>query len=289
MKQIAVLLFFFSTLSLPAQLLNRAFERADGSTMLLGRITVDRLQQEPFASWFDENYSNYEVKDSILQIVELPDSITIFMGTWCGDSKREVPRFLKMLDHRGFDSGKVGIVALNTGFQNYKQAPEREESGMDIHRVPTFIFHDSDSNELGRIVEEPVLSLEQDTKDILNGKKYETYYPAANDLIDKLKNYPVDRLVKMRSELLKDYSGKAKSEYELNTYGYVLWSSFQLIGAEFVFDLNQKLFPDSKTVYYALCNIKSNLGKAKEAKKVLKEGIKRHPDDERLQEMWSSI
>ena len=268
-----------------AQPIDRFFEKADGTINLLGQASLERLQQAPFNNWYDTTYSKYEVDTETLNTLTLPDSITIFMGTWCGDSKREVPRFIKLLETADFAPSKLRIICLNTGFQNYKQAPEREEAGQDIHRVPTFIFHSESKEEIGRIVEEPVISLEQDLKTILEGSPYETYYPVANDLIQKLKNETVESLRKDKNKLVATYQGKSVSEYELNTYGYVLWSSFQLTKAEFIFELNTLLYPNSSYPYRTLANFKSNFGKPKEAMSIVKKGLKVDPENESLLNM----
>ena len=61
---------------------------------LVGKITRANLEVLPYAEWFTLNYNNYTLdKQTITSFKEeLSDcEITLFMGTWCGDSKREVP------------------------------------------------------------------------------------------------------------------------------------------------------------------------------------------------------
>ncbi len=274
-------LFLFGYL-LTGQQLNRTFPRADGSVHILGQASLQRLEEDPFREWYAKSYDEYNVDFETIKSTQLPDSITIFMGTWCGDSKREVPRFIKMLEQTEFKLEKLKVICLNTGFQNYKQAPDREEAGVNIHRVPTFIFHDTQKNEVGRIVEEPVISLEQDLKDVMEGKPYETAYPVVNDLIKKFDTYSVKGLRKMMSSLEKEYQGRAVSEYELNTYGYVLWAAFDLMKAEFVFELNTRLFPGSSIPFSTLARFKGNMGKHKEALTSIKKGLAVDPENERL-------
>lgn len=234
-------------------------------------------------------YQSYEVDKAPLQRIDLPDSITIFMATWCGDSRREVPRFVKMLEAKNYDLERLKIVCLNTGFQNYKQSPEGEEKGVNLHRVPTFIFHDQNQSEVGRIVEEPVVSLEQDLVDILSGNPYKTAYPIAQDMIQKFETHSVSDLKGMMKSLVKEYAGKTKSAYELNTYGYVLWTSFQLTKAEIVFELNAKLHPESANVLSALARFKAGLGKEKEAIKTMNAGLEIEPENKRLLDLKSSL
>ena len=282
MKILITLSLFLSSYLLSAQQLNRTFPRANGAIHILGQASLDRLQEDPFQEWYAKSYGAYEVDKKTIESTQLPDSVTIFMGTWCGDSKREVPRFIKILEHAEFNLDKLKIVCLNTGFQNYKQAPEREESGLNIHRVPTFIFHDEEQSEIGRIVEEPVTSLEKDFKEVMDGNLYETAYPVANDLINKFDTYSLKELRKMMPSLVNEYKGKAANEYELNTYGYVLWAAFDLMKAEFVLELNTKLYPESTVPFSTLVRFKENLGKRKEALAGLKKGLTIDPENERL-------
>ncbi len=34
------------------------------------------------------------------------------MGTWCGDSKRETPRFYKILDETGFNQNNFELITV---------------------------------------------------------------------------------------------------------------------------------------------------------------------------------
>lgn len=282
MKRILWITLVFGAVASQGQPVNRSFENTDGSLKLLGLATAERLSEGPFDEWYGKNHSEYKVDVSVLRDVSMPDSITLFMGTWCGDSKREVPRFIKILEAKNYDFNKLTIVCLNSGFQNYKQAPDREERGMNIHRVPTFVFHDSEGGEIGRIVEEPVVSLETDMKTVLSGQEYATAYPAVADLLEKFENYSLKELRKMMPKLKDKYKEIAASEYELNTFGYVLWTSFQMTKAEFVFELNIAAFPEVARHYQTLARFKNSLGKEKEALSIVNKGLKMEPEHEAL-------
>ncbi len=58
--------------------------------------------------------------------------------------------------------GKVTFI----GVDNSKLSPIGEYNSLDIQRVPTFIFY-KNNIEAGRIIENPVTSLEQDIINIL--------------------------------------------------------------------------------------------------------------------------
>ena len=84
------------------------------------------------------------------------------MGTWCPDSRREVPRFMRILDVWKFHLTKVTFI----GVDNAKLSPVGEYEKLKIQRVPTFIIY-KNNIEAGRIIENPVTSLEQDMVNIL--------------------------------------------------------------------------------------------------------------------------
>jgi thiol-disulfide isomerase/thioredoxin len=142
--------------------------------MLLGHCTISKLKEEPFDSWFVPNYTNYKPDSSLLTDVAKAirkKHIDIFMGTWCGDSKREVPAMLKILNEIGFDSVDISLITVGNNAELYKKSPQGEELGKNIVRVPTFIIYDK-KKEIGRIIEYPVESLERDLLKILRKEPY---------------------------------------------------------------------------------------------------------------------
>ena len=88
------------------------------------------------------------------------DRVEVYLGTWCPDSLREVPKFLKIVDELKSKYGKdlaVSFYALDRD----KQKPADLIAGKDIEKVATFIVYRGD-NELGRIIEKPKGLLEDD-------------------------------------------------------------------------------------------------------------------------------
>lgn len=143
------------------------FDEKANQDIILGFCTEDGLTSEPFNEWFDLEYESYEVNKEILDQVNrdmLADiNIYIVMGTWCSDSKREVPRFLKVLDYLDIFDDQLIIIGVDRNKQAEKTGVER----MNIELVPTIIFY-LDNNEIGRIIESPVNSLEEDMFNILS-------------------------------------------------------------------------------------------------------------------------
>ena len=174
---ITVLLFAMPTIELYAQtdpLYYQKVKDASGNDMLLGNCSRQSLLQAPFVQWFQNNYDNYTVDSATCRFIAplLKDNkVTIFLGTWCGDSKREVPRILKMLDCCNFPADQLSLIMVGNQGDAYKKSPRHEEEGRNIVRVPTIIIEDT-GKETGRIVEYPVVSLEKDLLSILRNEKY---------------------------------------------------------------------------------------------------------------------
>jgi hypothetical protein len=97
------------------------------------------------------------------------------MGTWCGDSRREVPRIYKLLDYCQVSPSQLQLVNVSNSDTAYKQSPGHEEQGLNIRRVPTLLIFEG-QHEVGRVVESPVTSLEKDILAIVTGQPYEHRY-----------------------------------------------------------------------------------------------------------------
>lgn len=141
---------------------------SDQATWLLGFFNPRQLKSEPHSAWFYKGYDGYKPgQEAMSALEELGTeglSIKIVLGTWCPDSRREVPRFMKILDLWQFP----GDMLILIGVDNSKLAPVGGYEQLDIQRVPTFIIY-KNNVEAGRIIENPAASLEQDMVNILRG------------------------------------------------------------------------------------------------------------------------
>lgn len=126
----------------------------------VGRITREQLGPE-FLTAYDTVHIQTEFVDMIRQ-ANAGVHMLVFLGTWCGDSKREVPRFLKIVDAAGITTDRITLLALD----RKKTSPEGVEVRYVIERVPTFVFLKKET-EIGRIVETPQTTLEGDILTIL--------------------------------------------------------------------------------------------------------------------------
>jgi thiol-disulfide isomerase/thioredoxin len=138
----------------------------DQATWILGYFKPERLFQPPYSEWYIKGFDGYQfnrvVTDKLREMDKSGITIKIVLGTWCPDSRREVPRFMRIIEAIGFPADQMEFI----GVDNVKISPIENYEALGIERVPTFIFF-RNNVEAGRIIENPVSSLEQDMLDIL--------------------------------------------------------------------------------------------------------------------------
>lgn len=254
-----------------------------GTPFLLGKINKEGLTSDNYKTWFSKEYDNYQPNQETINKISniLNDyTITMFLGTWCGDSKREVPRFYKMLEASNYPMEQLTVVALSGKPNMYKQSPNHEEKGLNIHRVPTFIFY-KNGVEVNRIVESPVVSLEEDIQSILDNNYKPNYkvVTKVNKMLQEFGTKKFNRKIKKQILVLKK---NVKSMYELNTYARILKSTNRTKEAIEVLKLNTKLFPEKPGVFVSLANTFYSSDNKEEALVNYEKGLKLNPDNEKL-------
>jgi hypothetical protein len=141
-------------------------------------LTSDSLYKAAPEFWpIPGAYQPHENAVQLLRGYNEPATVLIFFGSWCSDSKREVPKFfttLNLVNNKNFSAKLYGLDRTKKDATGFAEA-------FKIEKVPTFIFlkgaRDFAANgpawngptggELGRITEEPSSSLEQDWVKIL--------------------------------------------------------------------------------------------------------------------------
>jgi len=137
---------------------------------LIGTCTRAGFQKEEFKTWFQKGYNEYKPDAEIVnklkeQALYKDVSIKIIFGTWCGDSRRELPRFYKIADEANIPDNIESLTAIDTK----RSSRDKKLDSVEFTRIPTFIFY-KNGKEIGRIVESTKESLEKDMLSIL-GKK----------------------------------------------------------------------------------------------------------------------
>jgi hypothetical protein len=145
---------------------------------LWGKIPSQALWANPYAEWFKKGYDYHQPDTQLLPALQLAMDgcrFQLFLGTWCGDSKREVPKILKIMSALGCKTQDLDIIALSNQGNDYKKGPQGEEKDLNIVRVPSLLVY-RNNKALGRIIEYPVESWEKDLLKILRGETYTPHY-----------------------------------------------------------------------------------------------------------------
>jgi thiol-disulfide isomerase/thioredoxin len=282
MKKVFVTACFFLSMSLFAQ---------NTEPKLLGTVSEDALRKEPYSLWFVKNYDDYRPnQDIIIQLKNYPPegrlsiyTIKIFFGTWCGDTKREMPKMMKVLDKIDFPKSNITFIALDNDDNAYKQSPNHEEKGMSIYRVPTFIFYEK-GTEIARINELPVQSTERDLLQIFQKKLYVPNY-TSHALVDNwLKQGLLADENLSAAGLARQAHAAVISEGELNACGYVLMSRNANQEAVNVFRINANLFPKSPNCYDSLAEAYLKMGSKTKAITMYEKALELDPSNKKLVE-----
>lgn len=167
MKNFILILISLITSKIFAQQFNNStVDTVKNKKMLIGYCTREAFQDTAFKDWFDEQYNSYQPDYETIDQLEgkLDDvTITIVMGTWCSDSREQIPAFYKILDELNYPSDKVTLICVD----RKKKGLSNEADGLNIELVPTIIFY-RNGEEIGRIIETPQESLEKDLLGIIN-------------------------------------------------------------------------------------------------------------------------
>lgn len=129
-------------------MLNSTLVFGQGSE-ILGLTSAEEIKTE---HRLFEIYANRYQPDSaaiaFLHSFAEPVHIKILFGTWCHDSKREVPAFMKimeLIDNPHFETEYIGVTKA-------KKDPEGRTVHLTLERTPTFIIY-LNKKEIGRIIE----------------------------------------------------------------------------------------------------------------------------------------
>ncbi len=133
---------------------------------LIGPLQKNDFLKGKHKSWFTQNYNDYTPNEKILKKIKKKiRNVTVksFIGTWCHDSERELPRFYKIMESIEFDVTKnFQMIGITRG----KKTPDNLQEGYNIKQTPTFIFY-KDNKEIGRYIEHSKKSIEKDILKIL--------------------------------------------------------------------------------------------------------------------------
>lgn len=138
--------------------------------VLLGDVTREAV--ESFATdWIEAEVSAQPDLEAAkaLAMVDPGAEIEVLFGSWCSDSRREVPRLWKALDLMSDQGGAPPFKLRYVAVDREKKQPAAELSACGVRYLPTFIVR-RDGREVGRIVETSPNGVEKDLGALLTGR-----------------------------------------------------------------------------------------------------------------------
>jgi thiol-disulfide isomerase/thioredoxin len=135
----------------------------DHNFLPLGELTSNQIIYG--SRIFDMRYVDYVPNSDAVQSIhnlQKPVEIKVFWGDWCKESKKYVPGFIKSMEFA--ENKNISITYVN--LDREKKEPAEAIAGWDIQNIPTFIVI-YNGKEIGRIVETPKVTVEQDLAQIL--------------------------------------------------------------------------------------------------------------------------
>lgn len=129
---------------------------------------------ETSREWIVEHHPTWAPEDAAapdravakkLSQVPAGATVDVYLGTWCSDSRREVPRFWRALKLAGEVPFQVNYVGLDRSFE----AGDVDLSRVGVEAVPTFVVK-RDGEEVGRVVEKSPQEIEKHLLDLLTGE-----------------------------------------------------------------------------------------------------------------------
>ena len=133
--------------------------------VMIGYCDRSGLEQGVFGTYFTSQNELYVPNENaIKKLTEVINKVqmTVVFGTWCSDSRLQMGRLYKIFDQTGYKDVNLTIIGVNRD----KLALSINIENLKIERVPTIIVYQN-GKELGRIVESPKKSLEEDLWKIL--------------------------------------------------------------------------------------------------------------------------
>ncbi len=130
---------------------------------LVGHVSRDGL--ESYETWKTLRAEDYTPDAEAVKTIASRWKgvrVLVILGTWCKDSKRDLPRFFKIADQAKLKLDNVTFVAVDRTKKDAEGLTEKHK----IERVPTFVFFRGES-EIGRVIEKPATTLEADIAAIL--------------------------------------------------------------------------------------------------------------------------
>jgi hypothetical protein len=239
----------------------------DGEPMWVGTVERSHLKQSPFDKWYDSGYANYTPSpDTVAELSTSLEAVEVevYFGTWCSDSTRDVPRLNRVLDDAGFSLDRLEMITLSDRRGEFKLSPDGKERQRLIHRTPTIVIS-RNGREIGRIVQNPIDSIEEDLLAIASGEPYVPRFGAEARLHEIVNSGGLGALEGRTSELADELGALGDSDSLWHYAKFDLLFNDKPGQAEAALDVFLQLYPESARGHLLLAEAHRALGELDEA------------------------
>ena len=204
--------------------------------------------------------------DAVAALSTSLDSVDVeaYLGTWCSDSTRDVPRLNRVLDDAGFSLDRLEMIALSDRPGEFKFSPGGKEQERLIHRTPTIVIS-RDGREIGRIVQNSVGSIEEDMLAIVNGEPYVPRFGAEARLHEIVSSGGMGAVEGRPSELADELGALGDSDSLWHYAKFDLLVNDKPQEAAAVLDVFLQLYPESARGHLLLAQAHRDLGELDQA------------------------
>lgn len=135
---------------------------------IVGTTTREAIEAE-LPAWREAIASTTFERGTAEELATVPPGaeILVVLGTWCGDSRREISRLFRALEHAE-TLGPLPFSIRYVAVDRSKHAPEVGPE-LGLVRVPTIVVT-RDGAEVGRIVESAPRGVERELVELLAGR-----------------------------------------------------------------------------------------------------------------------
>ncbi len=137
--------------------------------VLLGPLSRQRIESE-LPDWVEAQITAQPDLAAAVRLAEIggPEvEVTVYLGTWCDDSRRELARLWRAVDLAG---GSLPFDLTYLGVDREKRRPASVVAGARLDYLPTFVVRRG-GEELGRIVEQSPGGIEADLAALVAGER----------------------------------------------------------------------------------------------------------------------
>ncbi|HIE15338.1 MAG TPA: hypothetical protein EYP69_00260 [Bacteroidales bacterium] len=142
LKLLLILFFAINSWILSAQTTETYEENPSETSIMLGCISISDFQKPPFVFWYQPAYDSYPLDTCKLLKISSDTisgiSVEVIFGSWCSDSRSEIPIFLKVCDYLNI-SENITLI----GVDKSKTIPSNcdENKIRSVKFVPTYFFY----------------------------------------------------------------------------------------------------------------------------------------------------